>query len=198
MFNYIHTFCKENLLNLLLDFSPLGFFFCVLSGTAEIGGESSNFGTHRGCLTASLVHLHRYRCFFFRRLWDVFGFGIGEIKQNIAPFLEKGTKILAVNDSCFGWGARGGVVLFLKFVGSEFAGESTRISHLWTPHPMNSFFQDFLLVTQSDAINHPWQETLHMQLCITLQGTSPSISHLLRRSENRFIDSPKNPERESR
>ena len=52
--------------------------------------------------------------FFFCRFWDVFGFGIGEIKQNIAPFLEKGTKLLAVHDSCFGWGARGGVLLFFE------------------------------------------------------------------------------------
>ena len=65
VFNYIHTFCKENLLNLLLDFSPLGFFFCVLSGTAEIGGESSNFGTHRGCLTASWCICIDIVVFFF-------------------------------------------------------------------------------------------------------------------------------------
>lgn len=63
---------------------------------------------HLWCICIDIV------VFFFCRFWDVFGFGIGEIKQNIAPFLEKGTKLLAVHDSCFGWGARGGVLLFFE------------------------------------------------------------------------------------
>ena len=66
---------------LILDFLSPPFLFCVLSGTGETGGESSNFGTHRGCLAASWCICVDSMCL---------GLGLGIIKQS--PFLKKNSK----------------------------------------------------------------------------------------------------------
>ena len=82
---------------LILDFLSPPFLFCVLSGTGETGGESSNFGTHRGCLAASWCICIDSMC-FSAGFGMCLGLGLGIIKQSplSEQKIKKGTKLVAV------------------------------------------------------------------------------------------------------